>query len=66
LPGTKSLQIPIFKLLFHHDVILEDETGLRFASELMRRWVEEKTCGGRVGDDKPGAGYNLRTGTQKR
>lgn len=28
------------KLLFQHDIITEDETGFRFASELMRRWVD--------------------------
>ena len=26
-------------LLRRHDVIVEEEDGLRFASELMRRWV---------------------------
>lgn len=31
------------ELLLCHDVIVEDEKGLRFASELMRRWVEENT-----------------------
>jgi hypothetical protein len=29
------------ELLLRHDVILKDKKGLRFASELMRRWVEE-------------------------
>jgi len=28
-----------FMLLRRHDVVLEDETGLRFASELLRQWI---------------------------
>jgi len=30
------------KLLTRHDIITETETGARFASELMRRWVEKQ------------------------
>ena len=29
----------LFVLLKRHDVVLEDETGVRFASELLRRWI---------------------------
>jgi hypothetical protein len=35
------------ELLLRHDVIVEDEKGLRFANELMRRWVEENASGDR-------------------
>jgi hypothetical protein len=31
-----------FDLLLRHDIITETETGIRFASELMRRWVDTK------------------------
>ncbi|MBN2394624.1 MAG: AAA family ATPase [Anaerolineae bacterium] len=29
----------VFALLKRHDVVLEDEIGVRFASELLRRWI---------------------------
>ncbi|MCP4154177.1 MAG: hypothetical protein GY757_41005, partial [bacterium] len=32
------------QLLLRHDVILKEKEGIRFASELMRRWVAEIQC----------------------
>ncbi|MBN2006790.1 MAG: ATP-binding protein [Anaerolineae bacterium] len=37
LPGTDL--DAVFVLLKRHDVVLENETGARFASELLRRWI---------------------------
>jgi len=38
-PGETGNVEETLKLLHRHDVIVEDESGVRFASELMRRWV---------------------------
>lgn len=41
-PTAPEILEETLKLLTRHDIITETESGVRFASELMRRWVEKK------------------------
>ncbi len=41
-PTDPEIMEETLKLLARHDIITETETGPRFASELMRRWVEKQ------------------------
>jgi len=44
-PRDPVIMEETLKLLAWHDIITEEETGFRFASELMRRWVEHQASG---------------------
>jgi hypothetical protein len=41
-PKGPQIMEETLKLLARHDIIASKETGIRFASELMRRWVQQQ------------------------
>ncbi len=41
-PPDPDIMKETLKLLYQHDIITQSETGIGFASELMRRWVQQQ------------------------